>query len=129
MVIESFAAALPDLSQEMVLILNLVALASLGLFVGLPFVSFKGGAARVNGQFASNTQILVGLAIAVGIVALVMESIETIYDLVILSGYQALGVFMVALPVKIMDETGRSADIILGGCAVLGLLFIFHPAF
>jgi len=129
MAIQSFASALPNLSQEMVLVLHLVALASVGLFVGLPFVSFKGGAARVNGKFASNKQVLIGLALAVGVIVIVMQSIETLYDLVILSGYEALGVVMVAFPAKIMSETGRSADLVLGGCAVLGLLFIFHPAF
>jgi len=95
MAIQSIASALPDLSQEVVLVLNVVALGSLGLFVGLPFVSFKGGIPRVNGKIASNKRVLAMLALGVVVVAFVMRSIETIYDLVILSGYQALGVFYI----------------------------------
>lgn len=117
---------LPPLSPEMVLLLNLLALAAIGLFLGLPFVSFKGGAARVGNQFATNTILVI--AIILGLVILVVANtlIESIYDLAVLEGYQALGVLLLSVPLKILNETDRNPDAVLGGLLLIGgFLFIF----
>jgi len=124
--VDMIRTMLPSLAPDMVLLLNLVAFAAIGLFLGLPFVSFKGGAARVGAEFATNTKLVIAIVLGLGVIAVANTLIKSIYDLAVFQGYQAIGVILLAVSLKVLHETNRKPDTVLGGLIISGgFLFVF----
>lgn len=124
---ESIEALLPTLPREITITLHLIVIAGLVYALDIEIISFKGNRIRVFGKFADTKTAIAALTVTFAILATYNYWIEHVYNIIVLTGWQAFGLLMILMAGLILTKSHRKIDLWTFSMIIAGAFFFILP--
>jgi len=118
---------LPPLSDEITGAFHMIALAGLAYGFDVEIVSFKGERIRVFGQYVTTRDAIIGIVATLAIIATYSWWSKSLYNVFVLTGWQASGVVCIEVTWLILSKSHRNMDEWTFGLLVDGIILLTYP--
>lgn len=118
---------LPTLPDEVVGAFYLIALAGMAFGMDVDIISFKGERVRVLGEFVTTERAVLGMFATLVILATYDWWSELILSAFVLTGWQAVGVVVMEIPLIIYSRSHRRMDNLMWLMLLIGLFLFLMP--